>query len=307
LRRVAAAGAVVLALLVPACSRKHDSSPPPSTPLGTYGVGWVAEPAPTSLGEVPTAVFYPALVTPGATAERGADPATDQGPFPLVMFVHGAGTGPQTYQPMIESLAARGYVVAAPAFPESSSPDIVGTSRAQELAEPQALALAQVIERVRTGGSEGVPIASLLTPGQLHLVGHSLGAATVLTAAYNSCCRLPEVTSVSALSPILLETSGEFDIQGAPLLLIHGARDDVIPLDTAQDIYASAAPPKYLVVFEEAGHFEYILPSSPAYVPVVLAVAAQLDGTSDNGTLDPAALERVAETGGEDIHVLADP
>ena len=42
------------------------------------------------------------------------------------MFVHGAGTGPVTYQPMIESLASRGYVVAAPAFPEARTPTSSG-------------------------------------------------------------------------------------------------------------------------------------------------------------------------------------
>ena len=114
----------------------------------------------------------------------------------------------------------------------------------------------------------------------------------MLTAAYNSCCRLSGVTSVSALSPILLETSGEFDISGTPLLLVHGVRDEVIPLATAEDIYESAGSPKFLLEFGRAGHFEYILPSSPVYVSVVVAVAAQLAATSGGGARRPRPWSR---------------
>jgi pimeloyl-ACP methyl ester carboxylesterase len=307
LRAIAVAvTATLLALTAVACSTRERLSPT-TTPPGSFGVGWVAADVSTPHGDTETAIFYPALVEAGAPARRRAAPATDRGPYPLVVFVHGAGTGPETYQPMIEAFASRGYVVAAPRFPQSSSPDIIGTQLAQQLAEPQARDLSLVIDRVRSGPTEGVAVPSLLLPDELHLVGHSLGAATVLTAAYNSCCRLEGVTSVSALSAILLPTSGEFDISGVPLMMIHGVRDDVIPLATAEDIYESAASPKYLYEFSNAGHFEYVLPSSPVYPKVIVAVVAQLSGTSGGGEPDPEAMERVAETGGDAIRLLADP
>jgi predicted dienelactone hydrolase len=278
-------GGALVALLLIAVACAHKIEPPPrvEATVGSFGVGFVTTPIDAGAdvgGQVPTTVFYPARSEADQPARANAAPAGSDGPFPLVVFVHGAGAGVQTYRSLIEAIAARGYVVAAPQFPESSSPDIVGSNRALDLAEPQALALPAIIERVRSAGIGGVPTASIIDPDQLHLVGHSLGAATVLAAAFNSCCRLPDVTSVTAMSTVLLDTSGEYDISGAPVMFIHGQADQVIPVEQAEAAYEQADSPKYLVELGGTGHYEFVQPGAPAYGAVVVAITAMLAGSS---------------------------
>jgi fermentation-respiration switch protein FrsA (DUF1100 family) len=40
----------------------------------------------------------------------------------------------------------------------------------------------------------------------------------------------------------------------APLLIVHGARDDVIPIRFAEKLFALARPPKDFIRVEGAGH-----------------------------------------------------
>ena len=58
---------------------------------------------------------------------------------------------------------------------------------------------------------------------------------------------------------------------GVPQLLVHGARDEIVPVDLSRD-YARAASdagdPVDLVVHEELGHFEHLDPGSPAWASV---------------------------------------
>jgi predicted dienelactone hydrolase len=287
---------VLLAVLLLGVTACGDDGPPPTVtaPPGSYGLGFVSSNVTGDGGErIPVTVTYPSQLAYGTPARPAAPAAAARGPFPLVVFVHGAGASPQTYQRLIEDVASRGYVVAAPTFPESSSPDIVGSNRAVTLAEPQARSLPAIVDRVREAGIGGIPVASLLTD-DLHFVGHSLGAATVLTAAYNTCCRMSGVTSVSALSPLLLETSGTYEVEGSPVLLIHGSADDVLPVASAEAIYEDAGPPKYFLELRDAGHFDYVQPNSPFFGTVVLAVTTMLDGYSDGGEPPAGAMEHVA-------------
>jgi pimeloyl-ACP methyl ester carboxylesterase len=303
---------VVLAFTAVACGDDGGEPRRPAAevelPDDVHGVGVVStevDVGPSIGAPVPTTVFYPAQTPFGEPARQGAAAAADEGPYPLVVFVHGAGNSAATYRVLLEAVASRGYVVAAPTFPESSDPQVVGSDRALQLAEPQALALPAVIERVRAEGIGGVPTASLLTPDQLHLVGHSLGSATVLSTAFNTCCRIEGVTSVTGMSSVLLETSGEYHLEGTPVLYVHGQLDDVIPVGQAEFAYQESAAPRYLVELAGAGHFEYVLPNSPAYGSLVLAVTAMLEGSS-GGRPTPELLEEIASQV-EGVQLLAEP
>jgi fermentation-respiration switch protein FrsA (DUF1100 family) len=39
-----------------------------------------------------------------------------------------------------------------------------------------------------------------------------------------------------------------------PVLVIHGANDQVVPISQAQEVYDAARPPKRLIVAPQAGH-----------------------------------------------------
>lgn len=81
------------------------------------------------------------------------------------------------------------------------------------------------------------------------LVGHSFGGAVAIKAGGLS----PFVRSVIALSSQRFGTQ-EVEGLGKPLLLIHGADDEVLLPAASEDIYARANEPKRLVILPGAGH-----------------------------------------------------
>jgi hypothetical protein len=48
----------------------------------------------------------------------------------------------------------------------------------------------------------------------------------------------------------------------APLLVIHGERDEIVPVDMGRQVYAAANSPKKLVTFPLAGHNDHALHGS---------------------------------------------
>lgn len=112
-----------------------------------------------------------------------------------------------------------------------------------------------------------------LAPSDIFLYGESLGsgiavqlaaavpvAGVILDAPYTS------IVEVGAKAyPILplrwlmvdrYESDRRIASINAPLLILHGARDHVIPLYMGQRMYALAREPKRIVVFPEGGHVD---------------------------------------------------
>lgn len=82
------------------------------------------------------------------------------------------------------------------------------------------------------------------------MIGHSFGGAVAIgTARYS--------THVRAVVAMSSQSHGAEDVvllSPRPLLLVHGDRDGVIPLDTARTIYGWAFEPKRLELFAGADH-----------------------------------------------------
>lgn len=51
-----------------------------------------------------------------------------------------------------------------------------------------------------------------------------------------------------------LDNAAVFERAHPPLLLVHGARDDTVPIDHSEEIYARALSPKAFTALPEAGH-----------------------------------------------------
>jgi len=81
------------------------------------------------------------------------------------------------------------------------------------------------------------------------LVGHSFGGAVVIKAGQLA----PLVKAVVALSPQRFGTM-QVEQLGKPLLLVHGADDQVLNMAASQDIYDRALEPKRVIFLEGAGH-----------------------------------------------------
>lgn len=106
--------------------------------------------------------------------------------------------------------------------------------------------LDEAIHDVRAG------VRFLLDEGiaRVGLVGHSLGGAVVISAA----ARTPEVATVVTLATQAYGTDDVDDLSPRPLLLLHGAADEVLPSACSTMTWRRAGEPKELRILEGAGH-----------------------------------------------------
>lgn len=206
------------------------------------------------------------------------------GPFPLVVFVHGYDVGPMTYARFCSTLAAAGYVVAAPSFPLEDP----GRGYALDRADlpNEAVDVSFVISAMGTS-----PLAHELAPGEVEVAGHSDGADVALMTAYQSGRVDPRVRAVFAYAPDPM--SGSVAPSNVPLLLVQGDADDVVPYSSSQAVFDQVAAPRYYLTLVGAGHLPPIT-GGTAWTPVLDgAAAAFLDATVAGRTARstlPAAL-----------------
>jgi alpha-beta hydrolase superfamily lysophospholipase len=119
------------------------------------------------------------------------------------------------------------------------------------------------VERVLTGRSAKVPYREMTHPGssggtaltyaQFDRDLQSLGRDPIDTFSLAACeayCNFKPERVVDRISP-------------RPVLIAHGERNDFMPIDEAQSLYAKAKEPKELLIVPGAKHLEWIAPESP--------------------------------------------
>ena len=175
--------------------------------------------------------------------------------FPLVVFSHGFGSSPFAYEPWIRVLSEQGYVVAAPAFPESNAAAPDGPSIFDYANQPGDVSFV-ITQMLRLDDTPGSPVYHAIARHRIGIAGHSLGAITTLAVADNSCCRDPRISAAVSLSGLRLPfgdgTWGT--VPPVPLLVAHGTADDTAPYLNGLESYAGAAPPKYMLTVFGASH-----------------------------------------------------
>jgi uncharacterized protein len=119
---------------------------------------------------------------------------------------------------------------------------------------------------------------------RVHLVGFSLGTSVAVAVAARGRQEAPgTLTLLAPLTEIDLlpangleaqryETLAELDVVSSPILLIHGARDAVLPIEGARTIARRLGARARLAEFPAMGHLD--LPSSPAVAAMVRAFVA---------------------------------
>lgn len=212
------------------------------------------------------------------------------GPYPLVVFVHGAGAPPEFYEDLITDVAAEGHVVVAPALPGSG--DNAGV--AALLALPfQPGRVRQIIEGV-TEGRGTIPAAD---PERVVIAGHSLGAMTALALAYNTCCvdrRVDAVVSVAG--QLATFPGGVWNTGTVPVLFVHGRADETVAYTGSGDAFQEVGTSAYLLTVEAGDHGGYLSSDDDRYPAVRDSVLAFLLSTV--GDQPQAGLSDLAIAGG---------
>ena len=192
------------------------------------------------------------------------------GPWPLVVWVDGPGAPPESYAALLDEIAAVGNVVVAPAMPGSAGAEAV-------LALPfQPGRVRQVIDAVTTGR---YPIAAA-DPEHIAVAGHGLGAMTALAEGFNSCCVDHRVDAVVAVAGGLAAFPGGIYNTGTiPVLLVHGARDDVVPYARSGEALQAVGTSAYLLTVDRGDHDGYLRSAGVVHGAVRDAILAFLDAT----------------------------
>jgi len=197
----------------------------------------------------------------------------DAGPWPLVVWLHGAGAPPEFYEDLLGDLAAAGNVVVAPAMPGT----VDNSGMEALLALPfQPGRVRQVIDAVTTG-PQAIHAAD---PGHIVVAGHSLGAMTALAVAFNRCCIDSRVDAVVAVAGALATFPGGIYNTGTlPLLLVHGEDDDVVPYARSGQALQEVGTSAYLLTVERGDHGGYLSADADVYPAVRDSILAFLHAT----------------------------
>ncbi len=287
-RRLGVFSLVIAALLVatvlaartghgPTASTTTSSSTTSSAPVttttapattGPFAVGavtfTVTEPATASSAarSFPVTVRYPAE---GPVGEARSGLAPRAGPYPLVIFSQGFDISPEAYAGLLDAWSAAGYVVADPAYPHTSPGAAGGVIRTDIVHHPADLSF--LVTTLLADDHASGPLAGMIAPAPVGVIGQSDGGDVSLAVAANTCCRDSRVGAAILLSGAELSWfPGSYFTNGsAPLLVVQGTADLVMnPVTCSVTLYDAAPRPRYYLSMLGQDHLSAYVPAGPA-------------------------------------------
>ena len=214
-------------------------------------------------GTPPTGEF-PAL--PDRTLDTTIFMPEGNGSFPLLIFSHGLGSSPQAYASLLEEIAAQGFVIVAPLFPLTGQNAPAGADPVDTQNQPGDVSFLIDTVTAAVAASQS-PFDRRTDTSNVGTFGHSNGGITTLGVAANSCCsdtRIDAAVSMSAAAAPY--NGGEYDFSAtAPLMLVHGTTDALIPYQESVRIFNGVEAAKGIVTLNEVGHTEFLMPSGPGF------------------------------------------
>jgi fermentation-respiration switch protein FrsA (DUF1100 family) len=214
-----------------------------------------SSPAPTR-GEAPSTTF--AVKTRKLQLSRGKErplpttvwyPATGDGPFPVIVFSHGLTAQPSDYADILARWARAGFVVAAAAYPHTSTG--VADFDVIDLLNQPADASYVLTRVLALDGKAGDPLAGRLDRDHVAAAGHSGGGIT--TIGMLSGTRDARLTAAVVLAGRQV-LPGAFTGSAIPVLFVHGERDKTVQYADGLAAYKAVPWPKAMLSLPDAGH-----------------------------------------------------
>jgi Cellulose binding domain/Chlorophyllase enzyme len=237
---------------------------------------------------LPTEVWYP---RPGSGADTDNAPVAD-GTYPLILFSHGWYNTPFTYYPVeIKPLVQAGFIVAAPAYPNTK----LGSSEDISDVPNQALDASYVITQVLAlNTTSGDGLNGHIRAACIGADGHSAGGGT--THAMLTIHRDNRIIAASILAGFN---------QGSPVgppvkvLHVHGTNDPTCSYSGAQAMY-NAYPsswPKAFLSVTNGGHDNYVWQNTSSTSGYTQSIATIIDWMRYSLYGDTAARNRLSADG----------
>lgn len=275
---------------------QRTASPTDFSGRGRYSVGVTELPLETGS---PVLVFYPAVddAAGSDSAEFGYDPgqmsastptpvwplawsqqvpgtrvdapASDGGPFPLVVFSHGWGVTRFSSSLHTAQLASWGYLVAVPAH---VGRDVTARLAGQDTLPPSdAATITNTIDLIASETArDGGPLEGTFSVEEVAVEGHSAGgrdAALIASDAridgWISLAGTPPVPDDAVAAGELFTTVPGFDLESylggvtppaKPSMLLVPGDDSVVPVESQKAVYDWLVAPKRMAVLADTGH-----------------------------------------------------
>jgi predicted dienelactone hydrolase len=190
-----------------------------------------------------TLIWYPA----DPAAPSGPAPAVLRGRWPLLVFSHGSCSIPSQSPFLMEALASRGMIVAAPPHPGNTvtqcDPD-VQDSYLNRVADVVFVLDQLLLE----GASRGALFSRHVSSKKVGMMGHSFGAQTTIRAlAADARFRAGLALAPRPATDVVVTR---------PLLVLTGELDSLTPFETdARTAFAAArGRVRYLIRLADTGH-----------------------------------------------------
>lgn len=192
---------------------------------------------------------------------------------PVMLYLHGNGGNLDNRRPRMQGFAGRGWGVLMLEWRGYGGNP--GTpSEAGFVSDAQGAMVH--LARMGFGPGQVIPYGESIGTGiAVRIASEQPVAALVLESPYTSIAnlarqRMPWVP-VGLLLRDPIELLGRMGGVRAPLLVLQGARDEVVPPAMGREVFAAAREPKQLWVSDTSGHNDIM----PGALPVVAAFIGQ--------------------------------
>jgi predicted dienelactone hydrolase len=272
---------VALALVTAACADDGDgddlepADAGPAGPEQTQAEADAARAAYTEPGPYPVGlttvlladrrvdVLYPAAegatAPPGAPAPPALDgggaitpeaPASDEGPFPVVLYSHGFAASPLLSVNLQAGIASWGFVVAAPDHIERNTAAL-GRGDAGSTPTRDVQTLQQALDGVVAAGEGDGPLSGAVDGERVGTTGHSAGGGAALNAL-----RLPAVSATVTWAGV--DPTDE-PLPEEPVMVLGAEADVAITGEDQRAVYEELPGPKRLVLIQGGtGHATFL-------------------------------------------------
>jgi dienelactone hydrolase len=173
-------------------------------------------------------------------------PSTE-GPFPLVVFAHGASSYRNQSAFLTAHLASWGFVVASVDYLERGLPSFLGPTPDPPIGEVE-LTRSVVTLLTDENQREGALLEGKVATDRIAITGHSAGGGTSIRFANE-----PDVITYIPLSAGI-SSERPTELADKPSLWLTGTTDGIVAPERTIDAYNAAPSPARLVLIEDMGH-----------------------------------------------------